>query len=199
MFSVTVRDHMMIAHSLRGEVFGPAQRLHGATYVVDATFRRATLDADGIVVDIGRAAEALRAVVAELGYRNLDDEADFAGMNTTTEALARVVADRLADRAAATGRRRAGARRAGRDAARVPRRVGELRAAAVTEVHVIVPEGIDDPARPSGGNTYDRRVCRGLAALGWAVHEHAVRRRAGRPSRAPSGGSRTAPWCCSTG
>jgi 6-pyruvoyl-tetrahydropterin synthase len=96
-FSVTVRDHMMIAHSLRGEVFGPAQRLHGATYVVDATFRRATLDADGIVVDIGRATEALRAVVAELSYRNLDDEADLAGMNTTTEALARVVADRLAD------------------------------------------------------------------------------------------------------
>ena len=101
MFSVTVRDHMMIAHSLRGEVFGPAQRLHGATYVVDATFRRATLDADGIVVDIGRAAEALRAVVAGLGYRNLDDEADLASMNTTTEALAQVVADRLADRARA--------------------------------------------------------------------------------------------------
>ena len=99
MFNVTVRDHMMIAHSLRGEVFGPAQRLHGATYVVDATFRRATLDADGIVVDIGRATDALRAVVAELGYRNLDDEAGFAGMNTTTEALARVVADRLAERA----------------------------------------------------------------------------------------------------
>jgi 6-pyruvoyl-tetrahydropterin synthase len=97
-FSVTVRDHMMIAHSLRGEVFGPAQRLHGATYVVDATFRRAILDADGIVVDIGRAAEALRAVVGELGYRNLDDEAGFAGINTTTEALARIVADRLADR-----------------------------------------------------------------------------------------------------
>ena len=95
MFSVTVRDHMMIAHSLRGEVFGPAQRLHGATYLVDATFRRATLDADGIVVDIGRAAEALRAVVGELGYRNLDEEMDF---NTTTEALAKVVADRLADR-----------------------------------------------------------------------------------------------------
>ena len=98
MFSVTIRDHLMIAHSLRGEVFGPAQRLHGATYVVDATFRRATLDADGIVVDIGRAAEVLRAVVSELGYRNLDDEAEFAGMNTTTEALARVIADRLADR-----------------------------------------------------------------------------------------------------
>ncbi len=95
MFSVTVRDHMMIAHSLQGEVFGPAQRLHGATYVVDATFRRADLDADGIVVDIGRAAEALRAVVGELGYRNLDDELDF---NTTTEALAKLVADRLADR-----------------------------------------------------------------------------------------------------
>jgi 6-pyruvoyl-tetrahydropterin synthase len=99
MFSVTIRDHMMIAHSLRGEVFGPAQRLHGATYVIDATFRRATLDADGIVVDIGRAAEVLRSVVSELTYRNLDDEVEFAGMNTTTEALARVVADRLADRA----------------------------------------------------------------------------------------------------
>jgi 6-pyruvoyl-tetrahydropterin synthase len=100
-FSVTIRDHLMIAHSLHGEVFGPAQRLHGATYVVDATFRRATLDADGIVVDIGRAAEVLRAVLGELGYRNLDDEVEFAGMNTTTEALARVVWDRLADRARA--------------------------------------------------------------------------------------------------
>ena len=96
MFSVTVRDHMMIAHSFRGEVFGPAQRLHGATYVVDATFRRATLDADGIVIDIGRAAEALRTVLGELYYRNLDDDAEFAGTNTTTEALAKVVADRLA-------------------------------------------------------------------------------------------------------
>jgi len=100
-FSVTIRDHMMIAHSLRGEVFGPAQRLHGATFVVDATFRRASLDADGIVVDIGRAAEVLRAVLGELGYRNLDEEAEFEGANTTTEALAQVVADRLADRARA--------------------------------------------------------------------------------------------------
>jgi 6-pyruvoyl-tetrahydropterin synthase len=99
MFSVTVRDHMMIAHSLRGEAFGPAQRLHGATYVVDATFRRAGLDADGIVVDIGRAADGLRAVLAELTYRNLDDEPALAGMNTTTEALARLIADRLAERA----------------------------------------------------------------------------------------------------
>jgi len=96
-FSVTVRDHMMIAHSLQGDVFGPAQALHGATYVVDVTFRRQMLDADGVVVDIGRAAEALRAVMGELSYRNLDDEPDFAGMNTTTEALAQVVGDRLAD------------------------------------------------------------------------------------------------------
>jgi 6-pyruvoyl-tetrahydropterin synthase len=95
---VTVRDHVMVAHSFRGEVFGPAQRLHGATYVVDATFRRPALDEDGVVVDIGRAAAELRAVLAELGYRNLDDEAAFSGMNTTTEALARVVADRLAER-----------------------------------------------------------------------------------------------------
>jgi 6-pyruvoyl-tetrahydropterin synthase len=97
-FNVTVRDHMMIAHSLRGEVFGPAQRLHGATYVVDATFRRTALDADNLVVDIGQAAEALHAVLAELNYSNLDDEPAFAGVNTSTEALARVVADRLADR-----------------------------------------------------------------------------------------------------
>ena len=101
MFSVTVRDHMMIAHSLRGEVFGPAQRLHGATFVVDATFRRASLDADGIVVDIGRATAELHAVVGELGYRNLDDVEAFAGMNTTTEVLAEFIADRLADRARA--------------------------------------------------------------------------------------------------
>ena len=98
MFSVTVRDHVMVAHSLRGDVFGPAQRLHGATYVVDATFRRRDLDADGIVVDIGRATEELHTVLSELNYRNLDDEAVFEGMNTSTEALARVVADRLADR-----------------------------------------------------------------------------------------------------
>ena len=98
MFSVTVRDHMMIAHSFRGDVFGPAQRLHGATFVVDATFRGAELDADGIVVDIGRAAQELNAVVGEMNYRNLDDEPAFAGTNTTTEVLARTIADRLAER-----------------------------------------------------------------------------------------------------
>src|SRR5512133_2081610 len=89
---------MMIAHSFRGEVFGPAQRLHGATYVVDATFRRAALDADNIVVDIGRATQELHAVVGTLNYRNLDEEPAFAGVNTSTEALAQVIADRLADR-----------------------------------------------------------------------------------------------------
>ena len=103
MFSVTVRDHMLVAHSLRGETFGLAQRLHGATYVVDATFRRAELDADGVVVDIGRAGEALRAVLAELDYRNLDDEPTLAGLNTTTEALARLIADRLAERVGDVG------------------------------------------------------------------------------------------------
>ena len=97
MFSVTVRDHMMIAHSLRGETFGPAQRLHGATYVVEATFRCAELDADGVVLDIGRAGEALRAVLAQLDYRNLDDDPSLAGVNSTTEALARLIADRLAE------------------------------------------------------------------------------------------------------
>jgi 6-pyruvoyl-tetrahydropterin synthase len=96
-FTVTVRDHLMIAHSLRGEVFGPAQRLHGATYLVDATFRRAELDPDGIVVDIGRAAEQLHAILAPLNHRNLDEFPEFTGTNTTTEALAKVIADRLAD------------------------------------------------------------------------------------------------------
>jgi 6-pyruvoyl-tetrahydropterin synthase len=98
LFSITVRDHMMVAHSFRGAVFGPAQRLHGATFVVDATFRRPDLDGDGIVVDIGLATEQLRDVLGALSYRNLDDEPDFAGVNTSTEFLAKVVADRLADR-----------------------------------------------------------------------------------------------------
>jgi 6-pyruvoyl-tetrahydropterin synthase len=98
LFSITVRDHMMVAHSFRGEVFGPAERLHGATFVVDATFRRAELDADNIVVDIGLATAELGAVLGELNYRNLDDEPAFAGVNTSTEFLAKVIADRLAGR-----------------------------------------------------------------------------------------------------
>jgi 6-pyruvoyl-tetrahydropterin synthase len=96
-FSITVRDHVMVAHSFTGEVFGPAQRLHGATFVVDATFRRADLDADNIVVDIGLATQKLGSVLAALNYRNLDDEPAFAGTNTSTEFLAKVIADRLAD------------------------------------------------------------------------------------------------------
>ncbi len=98
MFSVTVRDHMMVAHSFQGEVFGPAQRLHGATYVVDATFRRESLDSDNLVVDIGRASAVLHEVLGELTYRNLDDEPLLAGQNTSTERLAQYVADKLADR-----------------------------------------------------------------------------------------------------
>jgi 6-pyruvoyl-tetrahydropterin synthase len=101
MFSVTVRDHVMIAHSLRGEVFGPAQRLHGATYVIDATFRRPALDNDGIVIDIGLASQHLRELAGELSYRNLDEEPALAGVNTTTEVLAQLIADRLCDRIAA--------------------------------------------------------------------------------------------------
>ncbi|HVQ12982.1 MAG TPA: 6-carboxytetrahydropterin synthase [Vicinamibacterales bacterium] len=95
MFSVTVRDHVMIAHSFKGEVFGPAQRLHGATYVVDVEFKRKTLDADGIVIDIGRAIEVLRQTLAELNFRNLDEVPEFAGRNTTTEFLAHVIFTRL--------------------------------------------------------------------------------------------------------
>jgi 6-pyruvoyltetrahydropterin/6-carboxytetrahydropterin synthase len=105
MYTVCVRDHFMVAHSFRGEVFGPAQRLHGATYVVDVEFGRAALDADGLVVDIGRAASALRALLDGLNYRNLDEVPEFAGTNTTTEFLARVVFDRMqaAIRAGALG------------------------------------------------------------------------------------------------
>jgi len=95
MFSVTVRDHVMIAHSFKGEVFGPAQRLHGATYVVDVEFRRRTLDADGIVIDIGRATDVLRQVLSEFNFRNLDEVLEFAGRNTTTEFLAHAIFQRL--------------------------------------------------------------------------------------------------------
>jgi 6-pyruvoyl-tetrahydropterin synthase len=100
MYIVNVRDHFMIAHSFRGAVFGPAQRLHGATYVVDVELRRSVLDADGVVVDIALATEQLRAVLAGLNFRNLDDEADFAGRNTTTEFLARALFERMAARIA---------------------------------------------------------------------------------------------------
>ena len=103
MYTVCVRDHMMIAHSFSGEVFGPAQRMHGATYVVDVEFRRRELDGDSIVVDIGRAGEALREVLAAMNYRNLDAEPDFVGRNTTTEFLAKTVFERIAARIRAGG------------------------------------------------------------------------------------------------
>lgn len=101
MYAVNVRDHFMIAHSFQGAVFGPAQRLHGATYVVDLELRRPALDADGVVVDIGLATEVLKTVLAEMNFRNLDDEPVFSGRNTTTEFLARVIFDRIALRIAA--------------------------------------------------------------------------------------------------
>jgi 6-pyruvoyl-tetrahydropterin synthase len=101
MFKVTIRDHIMIAHSFTGKVFGPAQQMHGATFVVDASFASPELDENGIVVDIGLASARLRAVLAELNYRNLDEEPTLVGQNTTTEVLARVIADRLADSAKA--------------------------------------------------------------------------------------------------
>jgi 6-pyruvoyl-tetrahydropterin synthase len=97
-FTVTVRDHMMIAHSFTGESFGPAQRLHGATFIVDATFEAADLDPDGIVVDIGRASVMLAEITGSLTYRNLDEDPDFVGVNTTTEVLCKAIADRLAER-----------------------------------------------------------------------------------------------------
>jgi 6-pyruvoyl-tetrahydropterin synthase len=98
MYSVTVRGHMMVAHSLRGDVFGPAQQLHGATFVVDVEFRRSALDSNGIVVDIGRATDALNAILSEFSYHNLDEVPAFKGRNTTTEFLAKTVFDRLAEK-----------------------------------------------------------------------------------------------------
>jgi 6-pyruvoyl-tetrahydropterin synthase len=134
MYSVAVRDHFMIAHSFRGEAFGPAQRLHGATYVVDVEFRRVELDGDGMVVDIGRATEVLRAVLAGLNYRNLDEDAEFKGCNTTTEFLARVVFDRVA---AAIGRGELGAAARGVESVRV----------TLHESHV-ASASFDGPLRP---------------------------------------------------
>lgn len=101
MYSLCVRDHIMIAHSFRGDIFGPAQQLHGATYVVDCELRRSELDADGLVVDIGKASMVLREVLGELDYRNLDEHPEFKGQNTTTEFLAAAIFDRFADRIAA--------------------------------------------------------------------------------------------------
>ena len=127
MYSVSVRDHMMIAHSYKGEVFGPAQRLHGATMIVDVEFRRPWLDPDGIVVDIGRATEVLRAILAEMNFRNLDDDPAFKGHNTTTEFLARVVFDRVV---AAIGKNDLGAGARGIESLRVTLHESHLASAA---------------------------------------------------------------------
>ena len=149
MYSVCVRDHMMIAHSFRGEVFGPAQRLHGATYVVDVEFRRAALDADGLVVDIGLAATALRATLAEFNYRNLDELPPFAGRNTTTEFLARAIFDRVAARIAA-GELGADARAGGLAALRVTLHESHVAWAAYEGP---VPPAVADAARLSHQRT----------------------------------------------
>ena len=132
MYSVGIRDHFMIAHSLNGEVFGPAQRLHGATFVVDVEFKRPELDEFGIVVDIGIATRALHEVLAPLNYRNLDAEAELAGRNTTTEFLARTIFERLAHPRWPARRISARVAEPARDAARIARCLGQLRGFAAT-------------------------------------------------------------------
>ena len=208
MFSVTVRDHMMIAHSFRGEVFGPAQRLHGATFVVDATFRRSALDADGIVVDIGRAAEQLRA---RAGRAELPQPRRRAGVrgHEHLDRGARPGGRRSAGRAGA--RRRAGRGRPRLDRDRRSRCTSRTWPGPATSARCDggargLPEGIDDPARPSGGNIYDRRICQGwrrtAGRCGCTPCPVAGRGRT-RPPTPPWPGScrrsRTAPSCCSTG
>ena len=173
MYSVTVRDHMMIAHSLKGEVFGPAQRLHGATYIVDVELKRSSLDADGIVVDIGRAADALRRVLADLNYRNLDEVPSLAGRNTTTEMLARRGVRRSGrghrTRRAWTWSRRA--RADPRDAPRVAHRVGVVRGQSGADHHRMpLNRASSRPVlstRRTGGYIYDRRIAEGLQRQGW--------------------------------
>ncbi len=207
MFGVTVRDHMMVAHSFRGEVFGPAQRLHGATFVVDATFRGDALDDDGILVDIGRAAEALHAVVAELSYRNLDEEPAFAGTNTTTEVLARHVADRLADRRGPVPSATPAGRGDRGHPARVPRRVGELRAGPVTAARSTSWSRTGSTTRRGQRRQHLRPPAVPTAAPRWAGRSASSRSRwrgrgepDGRDALAgPWPGCPTGRWCSSTG
>jgi 6-pyruvoyl-tetrahydropterin synthase len=142
MYGVSVRDHMMIAHSFKGEVFGPAQRLHGATLIVDVEFRRSELDGDGVVVDIGRASEVLRATLAELNFRNLDELPDFRGRNTTTEFLARVLFDRMV---AAIGRNDLGVAARGIESLRVTLHESHVASASFEGT---VPRDAPSPARP---------------------------------------------------
>ena len=174
MFSVTVRDHVMIAHSFRGEVFGPAQRLHGATYVVDVEFKRRTLDEDGIVIDIGRATDVLRQVLAELNYRNLDDVPEFAGQEHDhgVSGAGHLQAPRCRGQARRSGSRRQRRGADSRHAARVARgfslvRGSDRRRLRMTKsAALVVPGGLDSR---TGGYIYDRRVVDGLRAMGWTV------------------------------
>jgi 6-pyruvoyl-tetrahydropterin synthase len=129
MYTVSVRDHFMIAHSFQGEAFGPAQRLHGATYVVDLEFQRAALDVNGMVVDIGLATEVLRAILAALNYRNLDEEPAFSGRNTTTEFLAHEIYQRVI---AAIGRGELGAGASGVERVRVTLHESHVASASFT-------------------------------------------------------------------
>ena len=212
-FSVTVRDHVMIAHSFRGEVFGPAQRLHGATFVVDATFRRAELDADNIVVDIGLATRgAARGAAASSNYRNLDDEPDFAGVNTSTEFLAKVIADRLADRIARRGARRGRARACPASRSRCTSRTSpgpsyerarceRTGATSVAARRRRRPGRAErrQPLRPAGLPTAWPRPAgraRGRVPGAWPQPDAPRRRRAGRGAGPAAA---TAPSCCSTG
>ena len=130
MYTISVRDHFMIAHSFRGEAFGPAQRLHGATYVVDLEFRRPDLDGNGMVVDIGLATDVLKATLAVLNYRNLDEEPAFAGRNTTTEFLAREIFDRIKT---AIGRGELGAGARGVERVRVTLHESHVASASFTD------------------------------------------------------------------
>ena len=187
MYTVTVRDHFMIAHSFTGEVFGPAQALHGATYVVDVEFRRPDLDPSGIVVDIGRAIDCLKETLAGMNYRNLDEHPDFTGRNTTTEVLAKAIFDRIAAAAAAG---KLGARRDALTGMKVTLNESHVAAASyegdvagrlMSELHFVLP---GDPATVTGGYIYDAKALSALEARGWTVRRHVLSDRFPSPTPA---------------
>ena len=175
MFRLTVRDHIMIAHSFKGEVFGPAQRLHGATFIVDLELFRPDLDENGIVADIGLLSQLLTEILAPLNYQNLDGLPEFSGRNTTTEVLAREICERVRDRikAGALGEEAGGALDGIKVIARrIPCRMGELRneiAVVMRPLHLVVPGSLD---QRTGGYLYDKRIVEGLRAQGREVVVH---------------------------